>query len=145
LVYEWRQRYPSLFDERDTEVLKTEHQRRYNFLEWLAAVLIYESTGLRSWVAKYTARSHSSKHDALRRCLPPDLADWVFKNEAGQPDLFVYSDDYKSWYFCEVKGPRDQMRANQIAWRGEFLRRVDALKLDRTPRYRVLSLVNIDI
>jgi len=60
LVYEWRQRYPSLFDERDTEVLKTEHQRRYNFLEWLAAVLIYESTGLRSWVAKYTARRAAS-------------------------------------------------------------------------------------
>ncbi len=59
LAHEWWQRYPGLFDERDIEVLKTEHQRKYNFLEWLAAVLIFESTGLRSLVAKYTAKSHS--------------------------------------------------------------------------------------
>ena len=42
LVREWRDRYPNIFDEDDVRVMRTELQRKYNFLEWLAAVLIFE-------------------------------------------------------------------------------------------------------
>jgi hypothetical protein len=29
------------------------------------------------------------------------------------PDLFVYSQGYSDWFFCEVKGPRDKISETQ--------------------------------
>ncbi|MDY0282835.1 MAG: hypothetical protein RBR35_20065, partial [Salinivirgaceae bacterium] len=73
LVREWRDRYPTLFDEDDERVLRTAQQRRYHFLEWLSAVLLFETTGYRSMVEKYTAKSHVNKLRCLRECVPPSL------------------------------------------------------------------------
>lgn len=103
LVREWRDRYPNLFDEDDERVLKTAQQRRFHFLEWLAAVLLHEATGYVSLVEKYTAKSHPEKLQRLRQCVSPALEAWLRTNESGQPDLFVYSPDREDWYFCEVK------------------------------------------
>ena len=144
LVRDWRDRYPKLFDEHDERVLRTEYQRRFNFYEWLAAVLIFESTGYLSLVTKYTAKSHASKHDALRSCLPPDVAEWVFRNESGQPDLFVYSVADKDWFFCEVKGPGDRLRENQEKWRLDFHGLLGERKTDLQIRYRVFRLSEVD-
>ena len=30
------------------------------------------------------------------------------------PDLLVYHPDLSDWFFCEVKGPRDSLRPEQI-------------------------------
>jgi VRR-NUC domain len=144
LVREWRERHPQLFDERDEQVLRTAHQRRYNFYEWLAAVLMFESMGYLSLITKYTAKSHPSKHGVVRSCLPAAIADWVFENESGQPDLFVYSVSHQDWYFCEVKGPGDRVRTNQETWRKGFLKLVAEQKCDDQTRYRMFTIEEID-
>ena len=144
LVSEWRGRYPHLFDEDDARVLRTDHQRRYNFYEWLAAVLIFESTGYLSLVAKYTAKSHLAKHAPLRSVIPTAIADWVFANESGQPDLFVYSASAKDWFFCEVKGPGDRIRDNQKKWRTGLEKALVEQKVEPLNRYRVFRLEEID-
>jgi hypothetical protein len=124
--------------------MRTDHQRRYNFYEWLAAVLIFESMGYLSLVAKYTAKSHLSKHAPLRSSLPPAIADWVFANESGQPDLFVYSASHKDWFFCEVKGPGDRVRENQEKWRGDLEKALIEQKVEASNRYRIFMLEAVD-
>lgn len=144
LVREWRTRYPILFDEDDERVLRTAQQRRYHFLEWLSAVLLFESTGYCSLVEKYTAISHPHKLNRLRKCIPPNLESWLSQNQSGQPDLFVYSTDHNDWYFCEVKGPADKLRPNQLDWTHrlqEFLRSSD---IPSKNRVRVLCLNEVD-
>lgn len=143
LARDWHHRYPELFDEADERVLRTVHQRRYNFLEWLAAVLLFEATGYRSLVAKYTAKSHPNKRLVLGRCLPPPLLEWVLRYEPGQPDLFCYSHDFGSWFFCEVKGPGDRIRDNQREWRACFEEQLLTQKIGTTGRYRTLRLDEI--
>lgn len=143
LVKEWLRRYPLLFDKDDERILRTEHQRQYNFVEWLAAILLFESTGYLSLVAKYTAKSHPLKHVLIRNTLPPKIGDWVFANESGQPDLFVYSSDYKDWFFCEVKGPSDIMRKNQEKWRADFESFLLQETGDSSNRYNIFKLNEI--
>ncbi len=144
LVIEWRNRYPMLFDNDDERVVRTEHQRQYNFVEWLAAILLFESMSYLSLVAKYTAKSHPLKHAPLRSSLPPAVCDWVFANESGQPDLFVYAVDHKDWFFCEVKGPGDRIRENQEKWRVDFESYLLQETGDSSNRYRVFKLREID-
>lgn len=144
LVREWRARYPQLFDEHDELVLLSRHQRRYHFCEWLAAVLLFEATGYLSLVVKYTAKSHASKHEPLRGALPESVADWVFANETGQPDLFVYSPDRGDWFFCEVKGPGDRMSAKQVQWQSDFQTLLDEQIGSSAKRYRLFRLDVVD-
>lgn len=144
LVGEWRRRYPQLFDDADERVLRTKHQRNYNFLEWLAAVLLFESTGYLSLVAKYTSKNHPQKHDKLRGCLTPSVDAWLRTNESGQPDLFVYSLSNAEWFFCEVKGSTDRMRDNQREWRKLFEQVLACEGIVSKGRYRVLCMREVD-
>jgi len=116
LVEEWLARYPMLFDGDDQNVLTTAHQRKYHFLEWLSAILIFESTGYLCLVEKYTAKSHPAKRKKLQSVLPEKLFEWLCLNGSGQPDLFAYQPATGDWFFCEVKGKTDRIRENQRKW-----------------------------
>jgi hypothetical protein len=35
------------------------------------------------------------------------------EHDAWAPDFFVYKEDHSDWFFCEVKGPRDELRPSQ--------------------------------
>lgn len=140
LVREWCARYPQLFDKDDQRGLATRHQRKYHFLEWLAAILLFESSGYVSLVEKYTASDHPEKRDKLRSVLTPTLAAWLQINESGQPDLFVYSPSDGEWFFCEVKGPGDSIRENQHEWRKRFEQVLHGEGYTVDTRYRVLCL-----
>lgn len=144
LVQEWRQRYPMLFDDDDVRILSTEHQRRYHFFEWLAAILLFEATGYVSLVEKYTAKSHASKRQAVQELLPPALFEWLSTNESGQPDLFVFHPTTQDWFFCEVKGGEDRIRDNQIKWMQCFAKILasDGIKHER--RVRLLCFQAVD-
>jgi len=122
----------------------TQHQRNYNFFEWLAAVLLFESTGYLSLVAKYTSNNHPEKHDKLRRCLTPTVDAWPLTNESGQPDLFVYSPTNAEWFFCEVKGPADRIRENQLEWRTRLEQVLPCDGVTNKGRYRLLCLREVD-
>lgn len=144
LVQEWSHRYPNLFDDDDRRVLLTDHQKKYHFLEWLSAILLFESTGYLSFVEKYTTKSHPNKRLKLEAFLPPTLFKWLCENESGQPDLFVYQPTTRDWFFCEVKGETDRVRDNQIDWAkslGEFLLSEGIASKRRT---RVLCLQQVD-
>lgn len=118
LLEEWASRYPQLFDERDIEI--TRKQLNYHFFEWLAAILLYESTGYLSLVEKYETASHARKLEAFRKAVPGAVYEFVLQNRSGVPDLFVYAPDLSSWFFCEIKGPKDILRPHQIARHAEL-------------------------
>ena len=144
LVQEWLTRYPMLFDKADQGVLVTEHQRRYHFLEWLSAILLFESTGYLSFVEKYTAKSHESKRRKLQGFLQPSIFEWLCMSESGQPDLFVYEPKTGDWFFCEVKGERDKIRENQLAWAQSFNALLVKHGVPPESRTRVLCLQPVD-
>lgn len=144
LVHEWSQRFPQLFDDADRRVLSTEHQRKYHFLEWLSAILLYESTGYLSFVEKYTAKSHAEKREKLEILLPPQLFTWLCKNESGQPDLFVYDEATGDWFFCEVKGEADRVRVNQSEWSKSLHKFLLSEGITPARRTRLLCLQPVD-
>ena len=63
LVKEWARIYKEIFDEDDVRV--TSKQNSFHFFEWLAAVVIYTSTGYLSLVEKYQFRNHQRKQKIL--------------------------------------------------------------------------------
>lgn len=144
LIREWRHRYPQIFDDDDERVLETVHQRQYHFFEWLTAVLIFESSGYCSLVAKYTTKSHPKKRTTLGELITPTLYDWLCENESGQPDLFVFHPQSKDWYFCEVKGGNDRIRPNQIKWVADFAKALAREGMSLTGRTRVAYLKKVD-
>lgn len=120
LAEEWREKYPELFDAEDLKLLTTAHQRRYHFFEWLSAILLYEATGYLSLVEGYTAKTHPKKRERLELMVGPETFKRLDELQSGQPDLFVYRMETKSWFFCEVKGPGDRIRKNQEKWIADF-------------------------
>jgi hypothetical protein len=112
LIDEWASRYPRLFDKQDVQLAN--NQNPFHFFEWLGAVLLYESTGYLSLVEKYGCKSHRRKTKILRKTVPDCVFDYVMEDSAGVPDLFAYRPDYRDWFFCEIKGLRDRIRAPQL-------------------------------
>lgn len=113
LVTLWSSRYPDIFDGQDLRLARS--QPGYHFYEWLAAVLMYESTGYVSLIEKYDCPNlHPRKVAVFERIVGPELADWLFDDSTGKPDLFIYDPCATSdWFFCEVKGGPDRLRPIQ--------------------------------
>ena len=143
LVDEWSLRYPQLFDDDDRRVLSTDHQRKYHFLEWLSAILLFESTGYLSFVEKYTAKSHPAKRQKLQAFLTPELYRWLMENESGQPDLFVFQPRTGDWFFCEVKGEGDRIRDHQRSWSKSLAEFLQTQGLVNERRTRVIFLQRV--
>jgi len=118
LVVEWARTYPMLFDDDDLRVAENQAHIGYHFYEWLAAVLIYHSFGYLSLIEKYEFKTHPQKQQILRRLAPRQVVDFILHRKGyGRvqcPDLLVYLPDYSDWFFCEVKGPRDKLREDQV-------------------------------
>lgn len=117
---EWAKRYPRIFDER--EVAIAEHQEGGHFYEWFGAVHIYEQTGWLSLVESYQFKCQAWKREILRKLGAHNLIsffDGLGRAGFGRmqaPDLLVYAPDYSEYYFCEVKGPTDNLRDRQKAY-----------------------------
>ncbi len=117
LSQDWYEKYPTIFDEDDLRLVKTQPQN--HFYEWLAAILIYYSTGYYSLVEKYqyTKGGHKRKQEVIEKIHSTALnAALVHHGSYGNvqcPDLLVYAPDYSDWYFCEVKGGSDRLREKQ--------------------------------
>ncbi len=134
---EWREKYPLLFDARDEQLAITMSPIAAGgsgFFEWLAAVLLYEATGLRSMQTNYVAKNHPEKRKRFEEIVGKDCFDHVDLEQSGLPDLFVYPDTgIGDWFFCEVKGARDKLRSNQISRHAKLLaatgKKVKILKL----------------
>jgi hypothetical protein len=113
LMNDWAQKYPMLFDRRDVEICQ--NQPDYHFFEWLGAIVLFEATGYLSLIEKYETKSHKRKFNTFRQVVPNVVFDHILSMRTGIPDLFVYSKDFRYWFFCEIKGNRDVIRKNQLA------------------------------
>ena len=111
LVKEWAQIYKEIFDEDDFRI--TLKQKSYHFFEWLAAIVIYNTTGYLSLVEKYRCKNHPRKQKILRKLFPDEIVAKICRGGVQNPDLLCYRPDFKDYFFCEVKGLRDQMRSVQ--------------------------------
>jgi hypothetical protein len=114
LVRIWARQYSKIFDKDDIRI--TSKQPNYHFFEWLAAITIYNSTGYLSLVEKYEFQNHKNKQRVLRKLMTNDAMAQIYLHGAQCPDLLAYSPDYKNWFFCEVKGPRDKLRKEQVRY-----------------------------
>lgn len=119
LAPEWAVAYPMIFDHDDLRIAKTQAKHGYHYFEWLSAILLFHTTGMFSLVEKYTFRSHQRKRSIVERLCGDDTAQFLSKAAEARsqcPDLLVYRPDLSDWFFCEVKGPKDRIQKNQIAW-----------------------------
>ena len=118
LAPEWAAAYPSIFDHDDLRMAGTQAHLGYHYFKWLSAILLFHTRGLLSLVEKYTFRSHERKRRLIERLC--DTSSVGFLLEGGResliqcPDLLVYSPDLSDWFFCEVKGPKDHVREEQV-------------------------------
>jgi hypothetical protein len=113
----WLDEYPELFDDDDRRLAESQAELGFHFVEWLAAIELWASTGYLSLVAKYEFKSHKRKQDIFRSYAPSAVLDLVDSrgNRGGVqcPDLFLYDPHSTNWLFCEVKGPGDRLRSVQ--------------------------------
>jgi hypothetical protein len=111
LVKEWSRIYKEIFDEDDFRI--TLKQNSYHFFEWLAAIVIYNTTGYLSLVEKYRCKNHPRKQKILHKLFSDEIVAKICRGGVQNPDLLCYRPDFKDYFFCEVKGLRDQMRSIQ--------------------------------
>jgi VRR-NUC domain-containing protein len=113
----WARRFSELFDEDDPRLAESQGHLGYHFGEWLAAIVLHHATGYLSLVSKYEFRKHRRKQEVVERLLSPEpraaLSDRTEHGRAQAPDLLMYAADFSDWFFCEVKGPRDRLGAEQ--------------------------------
>jgi hypothetical protein len=121
LVEEWSSMYTMLFDKDDKRIaLSQAENNKAHYHEWLAAIILYHTKGLLSLNQKYAYPSHTHKRELLEKLTIGKakafkfITDRALESITQLPDLLVYKKDYKSWFFAEVKGPRDKLRPSQI-------------------------------
>ena len=114
----WADRYPMLFDADDRRLAASQTHLGFHFVEWLAAIHLWETRGLRSLISKYQYPRHKLKLATFTRYAGAEVVQMVQEaRKAGgaqAPDLFLYDPEGTNWMFCEVKGPRDRLRDSQI-------------------------------
>jgi VRR-NUC domain len=75
------------------------------------------TTGYLSLVEKYEFAIHSRKQQIVAQLLPHPVRGLLRDRSHGRaqaPDLLMYAEDFSDWFFCEVKGPRDRIRDEQV-------------------------------
>jgi VRR-NUC domain len=73
--------------------------------------------GYLSLVEKYEFATHPRKQQIVAQLLPSPVRDALRDRNQGHaqaPDLLMYAEDLSDWFFCEVKGPRDRLRDEQV-------------------------------
>lgn len=118
LVEEWSCMYPMLFDSDDVRIAHNQRHLGFHYHEWLAAILLYHTTGLLSLIEAYAYKIHTRKRQILETLVNDDAFDLItsagISSVTQCPDLLVYHPVTKDWFFCEVKGPNDHLRESQL-------------------------------
>jgi hypothetical protein len=115
----WSKKYPELFDPDDEALAKTQSKNGHHFYEWLAAILIFHGTGYLSLVEKYQFPKHQRKLRVVEKLASDGLNRAIELSNTKRitsqlPDLLVYAPDFSDWYFCEVKGGKDELGKRQL-------------------------------
>jgi hypothetical protein len=128
LVDAWVKQYGFLFDDDDVRMATgiEGQKQQMHFSEWFAAIKMFESTGYYSLNEKYECSDSLAKQTVLKKLVSPEVLRFMVKHtpEKGDmncPDLLMYKPDYSDWYFCDVKGPGDNLRPEQAQYWQELI------------------------
>jgi len=114
LAQRWKAEYPQLFDRDDVRLAR--NQPTNHFVEWFAAIHLFQRDGVLSLVEKYVFRTHPKKQQLLSDLLRPEdidaLRDISRSTGAQLPDLMLHEAG-RLVGFAEVKGPRDRLSTKQ--------------------------------
>jgi hypothetical protein len=124
----WRREYPFFFDVRDGS-LAGDYQGRSlspHFLEWYAAIKMYETLGYYSLNQKYECPSHAAKQGMLRKLVPEEAFRFIVNphpiyGEGNCPELLLYKPDLSDWCFCTVTGPKDTLQFKKARYWQELI------------------------
>jgi hypothetical protein len=116
----WQREYPFLFDVRDASLANDYQGRSLNphFLEWYAAIKMYETLGYYSLNEKYECSGHAAKQGLLRRLVSEDAFRFMVNPHPVYgsglcPELLLYRPDLSDWCFCIVKGQKNVLKSEQ--------------------------------
>jgi hypothetical protein len=113
---EWAALYPFLFDSDDIRLVESQGKWGTHFIEWLGAIVLYRATNFYSLLGKYEFKTHLRKCDVVKNLSLPDSVSEILRDRrkgAQCPDLLMYAPDLSNWFFCEIKGGRDKLKATQ--------------------------------
>jgi hypothetical protein len=124
----WRRDYPFLFDVRDA-TLANEYQGRSlspHFMEWYAAIKVYETLGYYSLNEKYECSGHAAKQGLLRKLVSDDAFRFMVNphpvyGDGHCPELLLYKPDLTDWCFCTVTGPKDTLQLERARYWQELI------------------------
>jgi hypothetical protein len=118
LWQEWYSKYPNLFDIDDVRLAESQAKLGYHFYEWLAAIMLYHTTGYLSLIEQYQCKNHKRKQEIIRQINSQSLSKAISYRSDNKniqcPDLLVYTADLSDWFFCEVKGEDKLSYAQKI-------------------------------
>lgn len=127
-VETWRRDYPFLFDVRDATLATSYHGRSLSphFLEWFAAIKMYEGFGYYSLNQKYECPDHAAKQGLLRRLASEEAFRFMVNphpvyGEGHCPELLLYKQDLSDFCFCTVKSPKGTLQHDQARYWQELI------------------------
>jgi len=124
----WQRDYPFLFDVRDASLANDYNGRALSphFLEWFAAIKIYEKLGYYSLNENYETAGHAAKQGLLRKMASEEAFRFMTNphpiyGEGLCPELLLYRPDFSDWCFCTVKGPKGSLTPERARYWRELI------------------------
>jgi hypothetical protein len=80
--------------------------------------VLYHATGYLPLTTTHDFEFPPAKERIVKRMLSRDVRGVIRDRTKGAtqaPDLLMYAPDHSDWFFCDAKGPRDQLRRKQRA------------------------------
>jgi len=107
----WKERFSELFTDEDYKLVN--NQNSYHFGEWFAAMIFFLQ-GYRVFIEKYTCGGKRPEQiKEMKEVMGKSNFEKVMAKTSGAPDLFVFDEKTKKFFFVEVKVDRDSVKAKQ--------------------------------
>ena len=94
------------------EILSLTYQQKHGIANWFV-----------NW-KKYDINELKKVYDIIPKNIIVFVLTKISKHpsefKSGLPDLCIFEEEKQNFYFCEIKGPGDQLRSNQITWLRSF-------------------------
>jgi hypothetical protein len=135
---DWLRKYPELFDEKDKQFFRNQAVYGYGFVEVLAMIFLYNSTGSIPIFGSFGLQTQPRKNLIVKEVVSERTWETITRMSeyhSQPPDILAYAPDKSDFFFCEVKGPGDRLRETQAQY-FQLLEEVSG-KPVYTIRYRI--------
>jgi len=110
----WKERFSDLFTDKDYKLVN--NQNSYHFGEWFAAIIFFLQ-GYRVFIEKYTCSGKRPEQiKKMKEIMGESNFEKVMAKASGAPDLFVFDEKTKKFFFVEVKVDKDKSFDGQDAF-----------------------------